>query len=289
MCLRLRTRQAHKAGDKTLSRALATFQPALQRSTAPQLQGLRSADCIVAVVNARARDQQRGAGAHERVLQAMQAQGAQTIPPRDELAREVLERLIVEKAQVQTAKETGIKADDLAVDQAVAQHGTAKRFEPRKAMRREMAHKASPRSVPRRDPQPVADAASAEPRCRWPRQGQLRHDIDQYMAEQRSQNGQTDMAQRHHQPGPHPDRRARARQPGRSPRNCKPRASKRWKLRARNPDFAAVAKRFSDGGQAVMGMRPAEPLPQLVCPTRRGNPAGGHCVGPFARPRAFTS
>ncbi|MEG2005582.1 MAG: extracellular solute-binding protein, partial [Bilophila sp.] len=36
-------------------------------------------------------------------------QGAQQIPPQDQLTREVLERLIVEKAQIQTAKETGIK------------------------------------------------------------------------------------------------------------------------------------------------------------------------------------
>ena len=40
------------------------------------------------------------------------------MPPREALLREVLERLISEKAQLQLAAETGIKIDDAAVDQA---------------------------------------------------------------------------------------------------------------------------------------------------------------------------
>ena len=38
--------------------------------------------------------------------------------PRAELARLVLERLITERAQLQLAKEHGIKVDEVAVDQA---------------------------------------------------------------------------------------------------------------------------------------------------------------------------
>jgi peptidyl-prolyl cis-trans isomerase SurA len=46
------------------------------------------------------------------------AQQGGALPPRDVLARQVLERMINEKSQVQLAREAGIKVDDAAVDQA---------------------------------------------------------------------------------------------------------------------------------------------------------------------------
>ena len=41
------------------------------------------------------------------------------VPPRSQLVREVLERLILERAQLQLARELGVVPDDTAVDQAV--------------------------------------------------------------------------------------------------------------------------------------------------------------------------
>jgi peptidyl-prolyl cis-trans isomerase SurA len=46
------------------------------------------------------------------------AQQGSAMPPRAQLAREVLERLITEKAQLQVARETGVRADDALVDAA---------------------------------------------------------------------------------------------------------------------------------------------------------------------------
>ncbi len=45
-------------------------------------------------------------------------QQGQPIPPRQEFARQVLERLISEKAQLQLARESGVKIDEALVDQA---------------------------------------------------------------------------------------------------------------------------------------------------------------------------
>ncbi len=51
-------------------------------------------------------------------LERQFAQQGQGVPPRAQFARQVLERLITEKAQLQHARETGIKVDEALVDQA---------------------------------------------------------------------------------------------------------------------------------------------------------------------------
>lgn len=53
------------------------------------------------------------------MAQNVTEQGGQ-LPSQSELARQVLERLIVERVQLQEARDTGINVDNLAVDQAVA-------------------------------------------------------------------------------------------------------------------------------------------------------------------------
>jgi peptidyl-prolyl cis-trans isomerase SurA len=79
----------------------------------------RTADFIVAVVNSEPVTNNEVRSRLIRFEQQAQQQGAQ-LPPRPELARQVLERLINEKAQVQLARESGIKIDDALVDQAEA-------------------------------------------------------------------------------------------------------------------------------------------------------------------------
>jgi peptidyl-prolyl cis-trans isomerase SurA len=79
--------------------------------------GPQQADYIVAVVNAepitRSELQARVARARAQLSQ----QGV-AIPAQDELARQVLERLITEKAQLQTAAENGVRVEEDAIDQA---------------------------------------------------------------------------------------------------------------------------------------------------------------------------
>lgn len=105
-----------KKGDTSVSRALdATARPT-GRETAPA--GIRQADFIVAVVDSEPITNNEVRARMARVLQNIGEQGGQ-LPPRELLASQVLERLIVEKVQLQEARDSGIKVDDFAVDQAV--------------------------------------------------------------------------------------------------------------------------------------------------------------------------
>ncbi len=77
------------------------------------------ADSIVAVVN---NEVITSVELNERmrlVESRMRSQSA-AMPPREELQKQLLERLIVDRAQLQLAKETGIRVDDIMLDRAVA-------------------------------------------------------------------------------------------------------------------------------------------------------------------------
>ena len=270
------------SGDKTLSRALSSSsQPAT--ASAPN-QGLRSADYIVAVVNAEPVTNNEVRARMQRVLQAMQAQGAKQMPSHDELAREVLERLIVEKAQVQTAKETGIKVDDYAVDQAIQNVAQQNGLSP-EAMRREMAQQGISEKSFREELRNQLLMQRLQNREVDGRVKVSEHDIDQYMAEQRRQSGQTDMASATINLG-HiliavPERASQA-----EVAQLQARAQQAMEAARAEADFAAVAKRFSDGGQAVLGMRPANRYPGLFIESVGSTPVGG-IVGPVRSAAGF--
>lgn len=95
--------------------ALATL--ACMGSTVAQTQATQQADFIVAVVNSEPITNGEVRAQMQRIT-AQLAQQGQKVPPQDELKRTVLERLISERAQLQWARETGIRIDDVAVDQA---------------------------------------------------------------------------------------------------------------------------------------------------------------------------
>jgi peptidyl-prolyl cis-trans isomerase SurA len=92
--------------------ALATALPAAAQ-TSPQ-----PADYIVAVVNSEPITNSEVRLRMSRFAQQLQQEG-QPIPPREEFARQVLERLISEKAQLQLARDNGVKIDDALIEQAV--------------------------------------------------------------------------------------------------------------------------------------------------------------------------
>jgi peptidyl-prolyl cis-trans isomerase SurA len=79
--------------------------------------GPRPADYIVAVVNSEPITNNEVRQRMARFEQQLQQQG-QPVPPQPQFARQVLERLISEKAQLQLAREEGMKVDDAAVDTA---------------------------------------------------------------------------------------------------------------------------------------------------------------------------
>lgn len=90
---------------------LGTSRPAV-RDTGPQ-----PADYIVAVVNSEPITNYDVRQRLVRFEQQLAQQGA-ALPPRAQLAREVLERLISEKAQLQLAKEQGVRVEESMVDRA---------------------------------------------------------------------------------------------------------------------------------------------------------------------------
>jgi peptidyl-prolyl cis-trans isomerase SurA len=80
--------------------------------------GQQAADFIVAVVNSEPITNNEVRAKLVRAEQQLTQQGA-ALPPRSELARQVMERLISDKAQLQLARTSGLKVDDNAVENAV--------------------------------------------------------------------------------------------------------------------------------------------------------------------------
>ncbi len=78
----------------------------------------RTADYIVAVVNSEPITSNEVIRRMLRAEQQLSQRGA-ALPPRDEMWRQVLERLINERAQLQAARESGIKVDEATLDDAV--------------------------------------------------------------------------------------------------------------------------------------------------------------------------
>ena len=89
--------------------------PGAAINTVPQQQ--RATDFIVAVVNSEPVTNQEVMRELQRAKQQLAQQGKTQVNPQ-ELARQVLDRLINDKIQLQLAKETGIKVDDAALDLA---------------------------------------------------------------------------------------------------------------------------------------------------------------------------
>jgi len=76
-------------------------------------------DRIVAVVNKEVITQHELSERLDRVIQDLARRGT-SLPDRQEIERQVLERLVIEKVQLQLARETGLRVDDLELDRTMA-------------------------------------------------------------------------------------------------------------------------------------------------------------------------
>jgi peptidyl-prolyl cis-trans isomerase SurA len=81
-------------------------------------QGAALVDRIVAVVNKDVITMSELSAAVGQAERQLQRQGT-ALPPRAVLERQMLERLILDKAQLQTARDTGIRIDEVQLDRAV--------------------------------------------------------------------------------------------------------------------------------------------------------------------------
>lgn len=245
---------------------------------------LRSADYIVAIVNSEPVTNNEVRARIQRVKENLQSQGIQQLPPEDELAQEVLERLIVEKIQVQTAKETGIKVDDYAVDQAIEniarQSGLTQQ-----ALAQEVARRGQSQASFREEIRNQMLLQRLQNREVDGRVQVSEHDIDQFMAQQRQKGGQDDVMRSQLNLG-HiliavPENASEA-----EVARLQARAQEALQAARTEADFAAVAQRYSDGGAAILGMRPANRYPSLFIESVASTPVGG-IVGPVRSPAGF--
>ncbi|MDR0225068.1 MAG: peptidylprolyl isomerase [Burkholderiaceae bacterium] len=274
-----------QAGDAAVSRALDASPGLLTARDRVATAGVRSADYIVAVVNSEPVTNNEVRARMARVAQNIAEQGGQ-MPPEALLAREVLERLIVEKAQLQEAKDTGLRVDDYAVDQALTnvarQNGLDKagllsRLKaegiPEKQFRDELRNQITLQRLRERDVDGRVRVTEA--------------DIDRYLAEQRRGGGdQTGSAvnlghilitvPEDASPAQVAEREARARQAAEAART--------------QADFKAVVQEFSDApdgrGGGAMGMRPLDRYPELFAKAVAQVPQGG-IVGPLRSGAGF--
>lgn len=116
MALAVAVSGAAFAQGQITPRASPSFTPNLSLPTLPA--GPRQADYIVAVVD---QEPITNAEVRTRALRAEQEMTRQGVPmpPRSEIVRQVLERLIDERAQLSFARDSGLRVDDAQVDRAI--------------------------------------------------------------------------------------------------------------------------------------------------------------------------
>ncbi|MBP3979141.1 peptidylprolyl isomerase [Acidovorax sp. JG5] len=276
----LRPAGAAGAGLRTAPAAPSFTLPAPGAGTA-----LRQADFIVAVVNSEPVTNNEVRARATRIAQQMAQQGL-ALPSGDLLAREVLERLIVEKIQLQLAREAGMRVDDFAVGQAeesVAKQNSVSVAEMHRRLaadgigkerfREELRNQLLLQRLRERDVQSRVRVSDL--------------DVDQYLREQQSGADASKLeinlghilvvVPENASPGQVAERQARAQ-----------RAAD--KVRA-GEDFAAVASEFSDAAEAktaggLLGMRPADRYPELFVSATAQLPVGG-IAGPVRSAAGF--
>lgn len=267
------------AGGVRMPAAAMPAVPDAGASAAP-----RQADFIVAVVNSEPVTNYEVRLRLARLQRQVASQGG-TQPPRELLAREALEQLILERVQSQQARETGIVVDDLSVDQAeqsVARQNDVSTSEMYRRLAADGVSREQFRQELRRQlMQQRLREREVDARVRVSEQ-----EIDQYL---REQPASTDLSQMElslghvlvsvpegASPAQVAERQARAQ-------------SVADKARA-GGDFAALAREYSDGQDravgGLMGLRPADRYPELFVEATQALPVGG-VAGPVRSGAGF--
>jgi len=106
-----------------LSLGLCVSGELLAQAATPAYPGLKPADHIVAVVNDEVITQVELTDRLELALRQLRQQGT-SLPPRNELERQMLERMIIDKLQLQHAREIGLHVDDAQLEQTLQRIAT---------------------------------------------------------------------------------------------------------------------------------------------------------------------
>jgi peptidyl-prolyl cis-trans isomerase SurA len=246
--------------------------------------GPRTVDYIVALVNSEPVTNNEVRQRLVRVEQQLTQQGG-ALPPRAELARQVLEQLVSERAQIQEAKELGIRVDEATLLQA-EQSIAAQNQLPLDEFRRRLAAEGMDNNRLRNELSNQILLQRVREREVEARVQVTESDIDDYIREQRDNTDLSELqlnlahvlvlVPESADPARVTELQARAQQVA---------------DRARaGGDFAALAREFSDAPEKVnggeFGLRPADRLPGLfVESTRALRP--GEIAGPVRSPAGF--
>ncbi len=263
--LRLGTSPAQAASPRPV--LSAPSQPAASKE-------VRQADFIVAVVNSEPITNSEVRARLARVEQQMAQQGAASPPPA-ELTRQVLERLIAERAQLQLARESGIKVDEAMIDQAEQNVARQNRIDVPELHRRLVAEGLSLASF-RRDLREQLLLSRLREREVEPRVRVTEAEIDQFLREAQGSGDPSTLEINLAQVLVAVPESA-------SPAQVEGLRAKAARIQARaraGEDFAALAREASDAPGAAQdggafGLRPADRYPSLFLEATAALPAGG--------------
>ena len=275
---------AQFSGGGLSSPSLAAPLPRPAAAAAVQQQ----ADYIVAVVNTEPITNNEVRQRAERIAQQIEQEG-KPLPPREVLLGQVLDRMISDKAQLQLAKEAGIKVDEGAIDQA--EQGVAQQNQLTVAeLHRRLAADGVPATELRSELRNQITLQRLRERELDPKVKVTDLDVDQFLAAQ--QNGAAQPT------GAAPTEIDLAQVLVAVPENAPAQQVQQLQARAEDvakraragDDFAGLAREFSDGPEkgagGRMGLRGTDRYPPLFVDAVKGLSVGG-VAGPLRSGAGF--
>jgi peptidyl-prolyl cis-trans isomerase SurA len=250
----------------------------------PSASVARTADFIVALVNSEPITNSEVRQRLVRLEQQLTQQSA-PVPPRDQLARQVLEQIVSERAQLQLGAELGIRVDEASLAQAEQSIAAQNQLTPEEFRRRIAADGVDINQL-RNDLRNQILLQRLRDREVESKVRVSEADIDDFIRERQGNNDvaslQLNLAQVFvlvpEDASPDRVQALQARAQGVADR-----------ARA-GGDFAELAREFSDGAERAnggqFGLRPAERLPELFVETTRSLSAGS-IAGPVRSPAGF--
>ena len=254
------------------------------QGNAAAAQGPRTVDFIVALVNSEPVTNFEVRQRMLRVEQQLTQQGA-ALPPREELARQVMEQLVAERAQLQQASELGLRVDEAMLAQAEQSIAAQNQLSLDEFRRRVAAEGMDPNRL-RNELRSQILLQQLREREVEARVRVSESDIDDFIREQKSSSdlSQLELNLAHvlvKVPEGASEEQVKALQA---------RAQRAADRARQGDDFGALAREYSDAPErengGLFGPRTADRLPALFVDSTRALSAG-EVAGPFRSPAGF--